>query len=498
METSENTSHHSALFAWLWAAALLSHQIHFRDAFQSAVDVALTGAALFALLNPYSPRRFLALAGFHVAAVVQHAPDVFNHWFFAGLISFAYVLTAAAYQVRRQPLHSGAFAAVARLNLVCLYYFSALHKLNTDYFNLQVGCGAKTYRQLVQALPFLPDSHGALLWATYLSVAVELTLPTLLVTRRWRRPAVALGLFFHLCLGLMGYARFSVIAFALLVLFVPELAAVLPRFAIALGQLRPIQSVPAWISTHKVPIAALWFAAGIAVPYALGPYVWFTARIASLAGLLTYLLFLASGVTLLAAALHLSPRQDRASRPRPFAPATSAGRVSFATGLPASTTGLPASATGLLSTAPGLLSTALIVLSGFAPYLGLHTLNTFAMYSNLRTENATSNHFFITPGVQIFPYQRDMVELRESNVGALDRLVQTGMLIPYQQLRVEILRAMARGRKAIRLAYLRNGQPATITHAERDPELASPMNILALKFMAFRAVEKQGPRACTY
>ena len=163
-----------------------------------------------------------------------------------------------------------------------------------------------------------------------------------------------------------------------------------------------------------------------------------------------------------------------------------------------SATGLPASAAGLFSTAPGLLSTALILLSGFAPYLGLHTLNTFAMYSNLRTENATTNHFFITPGAQIFPYQRDMVELRESNVGALDHLVQTGMLIPYQQLRVEILRAMARGRKAIRLVYLRNGQPSTITHAEHDPELGSPMNILAIKFMAFRAVETQGPRACTY
>jgi hypothetical protein len=98
----------------------------------------------------------LAVTGFHVLAVIYYLPDVFNHWFFAGLESLAFVVIAVTVLLRNQRLEPEAvfpsFASVARFNLICLYYISAFHKLNSDYFSLDVSCGATTYGKLLEAL----------------------------------------------------------------------------------------------------------------------------------------------------------------------------------------------------------------------------------------------------------------------------------------------------------------------------------------------------------
>ena len=58
----------------------------------------------------------------------------------------------------------------------------------------------------------------------------------------------------------------------------------------------------------------------------------------------------------------------------------------------------------------------LVVLNGFAPYLGLKTQTSFSMFSNLITENGKTNHFFIPSELQIFDYQREIVIIKDTNM----------------------------------------------------------------------------------
>jgi hypothetical protein len=468
-------SQHFAIFAFLWALALLAHQIYYHDAFRSLADVALTASALFVLLNPYSAWRLLAATGFNVLAVIYHLPAVFNHWFFAGIESLAFVVIAVTVLLRKQRLEPEAvfpsFALVARLNLICLYYISAFHKLNSDYFSLDVSCGAATYGQLREALPFLPASGAALLAVTYLGVIIELALPTLLITRRLRRFAVVLGLFFHLCLGIMGYARFSMISFALLVLFLPEIDATTKKILTLLERNASLQAMLSWARKRRWFIIGVMAALGIILANTTGDARDLVRQLGSAFVRGSFFFFLAQSAVLIAAAVTVLIRYRFAkASPLGFVPAVRLG----------------------------LLVTALMIFSGIAPYLGLHTLNTFAMYSNVRTEGGSSNHFVVPAGLQIFSYQRDLVDIVETNITSLQRVVTMDMLLPYQQLRVEITKEMKKGRQGIHVVFLRDGETISTTHAEDHPQLGEPVNAAAYKFGNFRAIEKSGGRACTY
>ena len=101
-------------------------------------------------------------------------------------------------------------------------------------------------------------------------------------------------------------------------------------------------------------------------------------------------------------------------------------------------------------------------------------------------------------GFQIFSYQRDLVDIVETNIASLQRVVKTDMLLPYQQLRVEIAKEIKKGRKGIQVVFLSDGEMISVTHAEDHPQLGEPVNMVAYKFLNFRAIEKSGGRACTY
>ena len=57
----------------------------------SLLDAGLTLAALGAMVLPTAPLLGL-LSALHVATVVQHLPEVYNHWFFGGLVSLTLLL----------------------------------------------------------------------------------------------------------------------------------------------------------------------------------------------------------------------------------------------------------------------------------------------------------------------------------------------------------------------------------------------------------------------
>ena len=472
-----------SLFSFLWACALLSHQVFYNAILQSPWDAALTAAALLTLLRPSSPLLLLALCGLHSVTVFHHLPDARNHWYFSSLhsLTVALILAASLFSHRRPHRYrrlldparlQPAIAAASRLNLAILYFFSGFHKLNESYFSPETSCGVVTYGYLIDALPFLPASPASRLHAAHLGAFIELALPFLLFSNLFRRPAVLLGLLFHLGLGLMSYRRFSLIAYALLAASLPELG---PFLAHQLRRLR------AALPARRLLLPALALVTTAAVLYALRQPLralvhatpWLFDLVRSAAVFLPQpdeVLFVPASAVLIAAAANLLWRQRL--NPVPSLNWPPAAR-------------------------PALLGVALVFASGLSPYLGLRTLNTFAMYSNLRTEGDSSNHFLVPSSWQLFDYQRDLVSVEESNIPELHAIASRRLLVPYQQLRVAVTRQRQYGSRGLRIVYYRAGRRHVVPAAELHPELGRPLPALAVKFLTFRPIEPSGPRHCS-
>lgn len=138
----------------------------------------------------------------------------------------------------------------------------------------------------------------------------------------------------------------------------------------------------------------------------------------------------------------------------------------------------------------------LVLASGLSPYLGLGTDRAFSMYSNLRTEGDRSNHFLVPAGVQVFGYQRDLVQVLGSSALRLERLARRGLLVPYAEFRA-ILSEETSAAPDVSVSFVRLGERHAIGAARRDSSLALPVSWPARKWLRFRPVEVTGRRRCT-
>ncbi len=441
-----------ACFAWMWALAQIYDQVHFGYAFSSLPDLALTAGAYTLLAYPTS-LPLLALTGAaRAAALFGHMPLPYHHQALSGLTGLAICLGAVA-SARGADRERYLFAPL-RWTAILLYLVTALHKMNPEFFSPETGCGLKFLRGTL-GLFGLPGGSSA--WAPLLGgmlgIAAELSLPLLLLYRRTRLAGVGLGALFHFTMAALGYARFSALMLSLLVLFVDvdRLERLVPRsrrglrlirlgllvggFAFAFWQVDP---------TGRLPEPPLW-------PLDLA-LTWLTlAACLAVAGAVA-VVFLRGGA---------------------------AGAVSLRLA--------PAAA----------LVPALVLLAGLSPYVGLGTLHSFSMYSNLKTEGEHRNHAFLGSWLEVFGYQRDLVEIRSANVPELQDFADRRRTIPWLHF-VRTVQRHAALAPRVSVAYFRGGQLRDVADAARDPELAAPLPFLERKLLGFRAIEIEGPRLCSH
>ena len=128
----------------------------------------------------------------------------------------------------------------------------------------------------------------------------------------------------------------------------------------------------------------------------------------------------------------------------------------------------------------------LVLLNGAAPYLGLHTTATWAMFSNLRTEAGRSNHFLIPARAQVFDYQRDVVQIVRSSDEYLQSVARR--YIPYFEVR---------RRPDASVVYIRKGVEHRFDQAADDPEFR-PAPPVAASFMVFRPVDRRLKQPCVH
>jgi hypothetical protein len=433
------------LFSFLWAVATLFHVASYDQWTEARLTIP---TAFWVLLQPKSTLAVVALALAHVCETFVSSPFIPNHQLFAALANTTLIAGASVLALRTRRLAVSrdalfnAFAPAVRIALLVLYVFAVFHKLNTDWFDPRVSCGSTLYGALHNRFPVLPQSA---LWATgaiYLSLGFEIAIPLLLAVERTRHAGVLVGATFHWFLALHpfhGFYNFSSMLLALFSLFIrPELVTHLLE---RLGE-RRMRMVSL---TMTALLAACFFLSVSSVNQLLGgvdPFL----RLWTFYGL--------------APVVALAVFADGDSNLR-----RESGWQVFALPQP------------VLAVLP-----IVVFLNGLSPYLGLKTETAWAMFSNLRTEGGVSNHLLVPASVQVFDYQRDLVQVTRSSNSFLRRSAREGQLVPY----FEVLR-----RPNERIGFIRNGVEHPYKRVSDDPSFPGEVSFLQAKFLSFRPVDRR-------
>lgn len=162
-------------FAFLWSVALL---FDFLQEFSTRAPLSklpsmasllvAIGAGIWILLKPDSVGRLLLLSCAAAVAVFIKMPRINNHETLILILSMALVGTIVGLQLkqgRRAHVSAAdvyrAFAPAAALCLLVLYFWAAVHKFNTGYFDKDLSCATMQLFNL-HFWSFLTASHPTL------------------------------------------------------------------------------------------------------------------------------------------------------------------------------------------------------------------------------------------------------------------------------------------------------------------------------------------------
>lgn len=495
----------------LLAIASLTHMVSFPWWMGLASGQVLLAATLVAL---FFPRSVVVLAGFLLASLTfwwGRLPAVPNHILFEMLvhltllavIAVAFIIDKrdrsrgrqAASAVPRDlrptetrpvscDVESGAHAlatpAAGRLaslaweqarplivtELVVMYLYTVIHKLNYDFFNPAVSCAVSMHHELAAVVPWVPDGEWTW-WPTIVgTLAIELAIPLLFLSRRTRSLGLVIGLVFHHFLALHphgGIYSFSGLLFALYALLLPDaslrwIGARWQAAPLAVRIVGPLGIVGGFAATIFLQLSAYRGGQGFMAANAIGYAAW-----APLAVLI-------AGVYVVGLSV--------ASRQNPDV--ADAGLA---------TSGGP--------WRPLWILPLLVVLNGACPYLDLKTTTAFSMFSNLRTEDGHNNHLFL-PRLPLFGYQDDLVEVREANDPRLAGLARSGDLLPWFEFR----RIASTTRPGTVIRCRRNGEELVLRRDDPSPESQeafTPHRWWMAKLLVFRPIRPFGePMTCRH
>jgi hypothetical protein len=436
-----------AIFAALWAASIL---------FDLASNHAWSGNALLAvlaawtLLQPAGVLPLAALAAGHVLTFVRAAPFVSNHTLFAVMVDAALLAAIAVSMTRHRRLRVDVgeifdtWAPAVRAAVIVLYVFVVFHKLNADFFNPAVSCGTAFYGAQIERFAFLPHTAWAGVLSLYAAIVTEAAIPVLLSVRRTRNVGVLVAAAFHWMLAVNprdAFYNFSSMLFAVFFLFA------------AAG---PVSAWLARIDTRHVTRTSRAFMLIVAACAIV--QAWTRRASGSVDPFL--LLWAVYGLGLMAAFAWVVRGRWTESAPRTDV---------FA---------LPA---------PALIVLPIVVaLNGVSPYVGFKTELSWAMFSNLRTDAARSNHFVVPAAWRMNGDEDDLVAIVASSDRGLAQVGQRGDLIPYFELRRH---------PDASITYVQHGIIHTFAHVRDDPRY-TPLSWIARKTRAFRPVSAAGPETC--
>ena len=275
---------------------------------------------------------------------------------------------------------------------IIVYFFAALAKCNTDYLRDDISCATIFLKQSLELNGFGGVEIPSVMWggsiSGFWSLLVESILIVLLIPRKTRTFGVLFGFFFHFLLAtnyIKYFTNFSSVMFLVL---------------------------SSWLTEEQCKYLVSSFFDRFEKEFRIGVALIFIALILSATGLIAPILWIVFRYTIwLAFAI-----------PVCFVLC----KVTIATRIMRNSSALPW---------PHLLFVILGLINGFSPYLGIRTLSTFSMYSNLRVEPDYTNHLFITKNGNLLPYIGDTIKITGSSDPYFSELVNSSTeRLPYLEL----------------------------------------------------------------
>jgi hypothetical protein len=496
----------------------------------------VTGIFLFFLLvaigiistgvTPVKFSVFLILTSAYF--LIFQFPDVGNHVNIMLYCNIVMILTMAyAYVRRRDSVANDDYFEMIRpalrASLITVYFLAGFHKLNKDYFNPEVSCGAdifgyvaSTIRTSILGVPVGLVLSAVGLFIVYILIRggrfgapgsrvftllvvlvvggvfcgvllVLLASPTslreigaatgiviilweligslLLAVPRFQVVMVPFSLAMHAILAVVGFVDFGTLAFALLFTFVPA------DYYQMLN--RPVNLR---FSGLLVDRAHVYFAITLIGAAYTGIYdhIYPLLNKFFVTGMLFNFAVLVFIWPILSALFSPSPPVWR-------------GVSIFNNNMPE-----------FLYLFPVLL-----VLYAMTSYVGLRTAGNFSMYSNLRTEGSGSNHFLLRDNpMKIWDYQQDVVRIIKIDDGAgaaihhYDRF-RSGLQLPVVEFRKWIYEWTQAGFE-VPLTFEYHGRIHSTKDIVKDSEWSTDERTWEMLLLDFRAVQPDGPKECTW
>ncbi|MEJ1239186.1 HTTM domain-containing protein [Chryseolinea sp. T2] len=445
------------IFAFTWALAGLFHQLSFDNwRWHDPKGIILSLAILPVLLKPSSWQRFLVYLLIDWISVGIAFPEHPNHIVFSWVLNACILTSFVIVAIRNKGDFNSDFASQwfaafvpwARVMVCILYWFTFFHKVNVSFLNPECSCGARLHLDITERIPFLPTALWAQYLAMYGTLIIELAIPFVLLINRTRLLAILGGLLFHGILALHGHIgifSFSATIFALYTTF----------FSSALAaDLKP----PEWMTKIWRLILALfllgvllWTLRGLVPALRLDDALRHITKL----GFLGFYMYLLLCLVLFGQSALKFRKSEQAME-------------------------------GQLSAYPVLAIFPIIAsVNGLGPYFGLRTESSYSMFSNLHTEGGVSNHLLMPSNMQITNWQKDLVEIVDTNDPDLLTARDHGDLVVYLELR----RIRSREVPDFWVIFRRNGKEET--YYESRPEthdILPKMNLLAGRYFYFRPV----------
>jgi hypothetical protein len=421
----------------------------------------LTLAAVYVVLRP-------SVAGFVVLLLLQcfdafyRMPFTTNHWIFTAFVNLT-ILQALLYQIiKRRSFRNDeetlfmTFAPVVRIEVIILYFFAVFHKLNSGFFSPETSC-ASTLLHAQHIDGIIPLTPRLLAFNAWFTLSVELMIPLFLLFRKTRNIGLITGLLFHCVLSYSsynGFYDFSSMIFALYFLFIA------PEFSLKIyDKLIEIRNV--WRRPRKYSFGRLF----ILCAFIIAAFIILVVLNKRFNSVATVNLYFWTLYSIAFAGLFIAYGYR--------------------------TEGALAKPNFLLPQWTFLVMPVIVFLNGTSPYLGLKTENSYSMFSNLRTEGGVTNHYLIPASVQLFGYQKDVVEIISSTDPRLQDLANKQTALVLFEFRKHLHERTPR-----RVDYLLNGKKATfIAGQSQEPGLEKNPYVLS-KLMRFRSFSKEEPQPC--
>lgn len=485
--TSAVTITATSLFGFVYAISIIFHISEGVWALLQPEPRAITNAAVliaaFALLiKPGSTPRLLIVGALQILDYINMLPVQSNHYtmhLFLNLSLIGAFLWFKAIGQGGEGLAQrlyGVYAPVGRYLLLMMYFYGIFHKINVDWLDPQVSCAVSLYTML--PLPFgLHNWEVGYYGAIYGTFFIEGVAGILLCVPRYKWYGFALGVPFHMAIGITGYAwyiDFSSIALALYVLFMADelakrLGTALEGGAVA-RFMDAVKRNGQTILTGGVIVGlGLWALAGALQAAGANPKGLFYQPEFQIFCQVLWVLY--SG-TLYLGVLWLL--RDTAI------------------------TGVPKTGRMWVTVPVGfMIIPVLFFLNGLSPYLGLKSESSIAMYSNLHTEGGVSNHLLFPTLPYVFDDLSNVITIVDSNDRELNELSRSKM----QLVEPHFLRLMAQKPDAV-VTYTVNGHTGNgQTFASR-----SSADILAEKqptwlqryVLPYKPVDFQRPKVCSH